>query len=202
MSRPLSETTREVYDRHAERYDAVRSKAWGEARWLARFADALPPKGRILDLGCGSGRPIAEWLIGEGFALTGVDFSEKLLDLARARWPDGDWRLCDMRTLDLGETFDGIVCWDSFFHLTQEEQRTGLPRLAAHLNVGGTLMVTVGPAAGELTGEVEGDPVYHASLSPAEYAQTLEACGMLMTAFFAEDPKCNGHSVLMARRVA
>ncbi len=202
MSRPLSETTREVYDRHAERYDAQRSKAWGEARWLARFADALPRGGSILDLGCGSGRPIAEWLIGEGFQLTGADFSEKMLELARTRWPDGDWRLCDMRNLDLGDTFDGLVCWDSFFHLTQDEQREAFPRLAAHLNPGGLLMVTVGAAAGEVTGTVEGDPVYHASLSPAEYAQALENCGMRMTAFIAEDPKCNGHSVLMGQRLA
>ena len=61
-------------------------------------------------------------------------------------------------------------------------------------------MVTVGPDAGEATGRVEGEPVYHASLSPAEYATLLESCGMRMTGFLAEDPECNDHSVLMARK--
>lgn len=201
MKPPLSETTREVYDRHAKRYDERRSKAWGEARWLARFADALPPGGRVLDLGCGSGRPIAGWLIGEGFRLTGADFSENMLALARARWPDGDWRLGDIRTLDLGDVFDGIIGWDSVNHLTPDEQRTCLPRLAAHLHPGGTLMVTVGPGAGEATGTIEGEPVYQASLSPAEYARVLEESNMQMTAYFAEDPDCDRHSVLMARRL-
>ena len=38
-----------------------------------------------------------------------------------------------MRTLDLGRRFGGIVAWDSFFHLTADEQRALIPRLAGHL---------------------------------------------------------------------
>ncbi|MEM0948698.1 MAG: class I SAM-dependent methyltransferase [Pseudomonadota bacterium] len=199
MTDPSS--TKDVYARHAEGYDARRTRALHEARWLRQFAAHLPAGGRVLDLGCGTGRPIAGWLIGEGFRLTGTDFAEPMLNIARVRWPDGDWRLADMRELELGETFDGIIGWDSFFHLTPSEQRACLPRLADHLGPNGTLMVTVGPHEGEVTGTVEGDPVYHASLSPAGYATVLEGCGMRMTAYLAEDPDCDYHSVLMARKV-
>jgi len=200
MSDPAA--TQAIYARHAEGYDARRTRALHEARWLRRFAAVLPAGGRVLDLGCGTGRPIAGWLIGEGFALTGADFAEPMLEIARARWPEGDWRLHDMRQLDLGETFDGIIGWDSFFHLTPDEQRACLPRLAAHLAPGGCLMITVGPRSGEVTGTVEGETVYHASLSPAEYAMLLEASGLRMTAYIAEDPDCDYHSVLMARKAA
>ena len=201
-SQDLSGRTRAVYERNAESYDARRSRALFEARWLRRFAGAMPEGGRVLDLGCGSGRPIAGWLIGEGFRLTGADFSEPMLQLARARWPNGDWRLSDMRTLDLPDRFDGIIGWDSFFHLTPDEQRACLPRLARHLNPGGVLMVTVGSIEGEVTGFVGEDPVYHASLSVAEYATLLDGCGMRMTAYLAEDPDCDYHSVMMAVRGA
>ncbi|MEO0653256.1 MAG: class I SAM-dependent methyltransferase [Pseudomonadota bacterium] len=193
-------TTQAVYDRHATGYDARRSRALFEARWLRRFASALPQGGHVLDLGCGAGRPIAGWLIGEGYRLTGADFSEPMLSLARARWPEGDWRLADMRTLDVPDRFDGIIGWNSFFHLTQDEQRACLPRLARHLKPDGVLMVTVGPKAGEVAGTVEGDAVFHASLSPAEYAAILEANAMRLTAFVAEDPDCDYHSILIARR--
>lgn len=196
----LSEKTQAVYDANAASYDKARSRTLHEARWLARFGAAVPRKGSVLDLGCGAGEPIASWLIAEGFALTGVDFSGAMLDIARARWPENDWREGDMRRLDLGRRFDGIIAWNSFFHLTQDEQRACLPRLAAHLNKGGTLMVTVGPDAGETTGHVAGDTVYHASLSPMEYVQILDTHGLRLTAYIAEDPDCERHSVLMARK--
>ena len=158
----------EEFERQAETYDAGRSRAFFEARWLSTFGDALSRGARVLDLGCGTGQPVSAWLIGEGFRLTGADFSDNMLEIARRRWPDGDWRLADMRALELGERFDGIVAWDSFFHLTPDEQRAAIPRLAAHLEPGGRLLVTVGPEAGEVTGSVGGEAVYHASLSPAE----------------------------------
>jgi hypothetical protein len=66
--------------------------------------------------------------------------------------------------------------------------------------VGGSLLLTVGPKDGEVDGTVGSKPVYHASLSPAEYATILQEQGLRLTGFPAEDPECNRHSVLMARR--
>ncbi len=193
--------TRNVYERKAAIYDAQRGRSLTEARWLARFARQLPDGGRLLDLGCGAGEPIARWFIAEGFSVTGVDFAEAMLDIARGRWPDGDWRQGDMRDFDLGETFDGIVAWDSFFHLTQDEQRKSIGHIARHLRPGGSLLMTVGPKEGEVAGSVGGEDVYHASLSPAGYAMCLEDSAMRLTGFLAEDPDTDQHSVLMARRL-
>lgn len=200
MTQTDPNNTQDVYDRKAEAYDRSRSRSFFEARWLTRFGDALPRGSRVLDLGCGAGEPVAAWLIAEGFQLTGTDFSESMLTIARSRWPDGDWRTADMRTLAFPELFDGIIAWNSFFHLTPDEQRHTLPRMADHLAPGGRLLVTVGPEAGEASGEVDGETVYHASLSPAEYASLLEQNGLLLTAFAAEDPGCENHTILMAKK--
>lgn len=194
------EDIRGVYERQAAVYDAQRSRVLFEARWLARFAAALPIGGRVLDLGCGAGEPIARWFMAEGFRVTGLDLAAPMLEIARGRWPDGDWRQGDMRKLHLGETFAGIVAWDSFFHLTPDDQQATLARMAAHLVPGGSVLVTVGPDASEATGEVGGEAVYHASLSPAQYAACLEDHGMRLTGFLAEDPETDKHSVLMARK--
>lgn len=195
-----SDANHEVYEAQAADYDRLRSQALFEARWLARFAACLRPGGRVLDLGCGTGQPIAAWFTAEGFAVTGVDWSQAMLAQARARVPGGDWRHADMRDLDLGETFDGLIAWDSFFHLTRDEQRATLPRMARHLAPGGSLLVTVGPRDCEAHGAVGGQPVYHASLSPAEYATLLQDNGLRLTGFLAEDPETDRHTVLMARR--
>ncbi|ETX26636.1 class I SAM-dependent DNA methyltransferase [Roseivivax isoporae] len=191
---------RDTYDRQAGVFDAQRSQALVEAGWLARFADALPGSGRVLDLGCGTGRPIAGWLTRQGFRVTGIDIAPAMIEIARRHCPEGDWRIADMRRLDLPERFDGLVGWDSFFHLSPDAQRAVLPRLAGHLRPGGALMLTVGPRAGEVRGRVGDAPVYHASLSPAEYATALEATGMRLAGFHAEDPDCGGRSVLLARK--
>lgn len=202
MAPVTPDDTRDIYERHAADYDATRSRALFEARWLARFTAQLPAEGHILDLGCGAGAPIAQWFMSEGFAVTGLDFAEAMLDLARARWPQGDWRQGEMRHFDLGRSFDGIVAWNSLFHLPPDDQRSCLACCAAHLAPGGTLLATVGPRAEETTGSVAGRVVYHASLSPAGYALALEEIGLRMTGFIAEDDATQSHSVLMARKDA
>ena len=192
--------TRAVYDRQARAFDAGRGRGLFERNWLERFTDGLVGGAHVLDLGCGAGEPIAAWLMERGYRVTGLDFSLAMLALAQQRWPGGDWRVGDMRKLDLPERFDGIIGWNSFFHLTPDEQRACLPRLAAHLTPGGMLMLTVGTSEGEVTGTVGDEQVYHASLSPAEYASLLEANGMQLCAYVATDKTCNDHSVLLAQR--
>lgn len=190
-----------LYTRHAEAWDQVRGpEVRQEGAWLARFSAFLPPGGRVLDLGCGTGRPLGAWLLGQGFAVTGVDASAPAVNLARARLTLGEWICADMRTLKLGRTFDGLLAWDSLFHLTREDQRALFPLLGLHAGPGAVLMFTSGPAEGTAMGEFAGDPLHHASLSPAEYRDRLAAEGFDVLHFTPEDPDCGGHTVWLARR--
>lgn len=198
----LSKQTRDIYERNAARFDAERPKHLHEKGWLDRFAAQLPTNGSVLDTGCGSGDPIARYLAGLGFAVTGIDAAGAMIDLAHTKFPQGDWRQADMRELKLDRQFDGVIGWDSFFHLTQSEQRAVLPRLAAHLAPGGALMLTVGPEAGEVSGHVGDDLVYHSSLAPSEYEAILRNCGLTLLEFVKEDPDCDFHTVLLAQKQA
>ncbi len=196
----LAATTQDVYERNARRFDAERSKELHERVWLDRFLSLTGEAGRVLDLGCGTGDPIAAYMTKRGFNVIGIDASAAMLAIARERFPAGDWRQGDMRHLDLPETFDGIIAWNSFFHLRQDEQRSVLRRLAEHLNPGGALMLTVGPRAGEVAGHVGDDPVYHSSLAPEEYEDALARLSLDIVRFTKEDPDCGQQSVLLAQR--
>jgi len=191
---------RDTYERQAARYDADRGKSLFERAWLDRALADVPEGGAVLDLGCGAGRPIGVYLVEQGFAVTGVDFSPAMLALFSHHVPGAKAVLADMRSLDLGHGFDAIIGWGSFFHLTEAEQRVALPGIAAHLAPGGRLLLTVGPGAGEAWGTVGDERVYHASLSQPDYAALLSAAGAPVEDFVPEDPACNGHSLLLARR--
>jgi SAM-dependent methyltransferase len=190
-----------LFTRHAGAWDQVRGpEVRQEGAWLARFSALLPTGGRVLDLGCGTGRPLGAWLLDQGFGVTGVDASAPAVDLARARLPGGEWICADMRSLDLGRTFDGLLAWDSLFHLTAADQADLFAVLGAHARPGAALMFTSGPAAGVAMGELGGDPLHHASLSPDDYRARLAAEGFEVVAFTPEDPDCSGHTVWLARR--
>jgi SAM-dependent methyltransferase len=196
----LAARTQDVYERRARRFDAERARDLHERVWLDRFLDLVSPGGRVLDLGCGSGDPIAAYMTDTGYDVLGVDASRAMLALARSRYPAGDWQYGDMRDLDLPERFDGIISWNSFFHLMPDEQRAILPRIGRHMKEGAGLMLTVGPEAGEVTGHVGGDPVYHASLAPEEYVDRLSMLGVDIVDFVPEDPSCDGQTVLLGRK--
>lgn len=199
---PDPATHRSTYDRHAHGWDAQRIKDLYEKPWLDRALEPVPKGGAVLDLGCGAGDPIARYLIDQGYVVTGVDFAPTMLDICKTRWPDNRWIEADMTRLDLPEKFDAIIGWDSFFHLTPDQQRQTLPRLLRHLNRNGRLLMTVGPRAGEVDGCVEGTQIYSASLAPDEYAAILTKHESELVLFVPEDPSCHGRTVLLAQRNA
>lgn len=99
-----------LYRRHAHSWAQARGKSLVEALWLDRFLTLLPKAAHVLDLGCGSGEPIASYLREKGCTVTGVDASPEMIAMCKARFPDGDWRVADMRALPFDERFDGIPC--------------------------------------------------------------------------------------------
>ena len=154
--REMQAGMRGVYERQAEFWDKVRSRSLAERKWLDRFIQALPEGGRVLDLGCGMGEPIAAYLISHGFSLVGVDYSAPMIERARARYPDASWLVQDMTCLDIQGRFDGIIGWDSFFHLSRDAQRALIGDLPDMLRTGGAFMATVGTDDGEVANGLQG----------------------------------------------
>ena len=127
-----------LYERHAEEWDKDRGRSLFEKAWLDRFLALLPQKASILDIGCGSAEPIARYLIEKGCEVTGIDSSPALIGMCKDRFPDQDWIVADMRTLSLDRRFDGILAWNSFFHLCPEDQRGMFPIFRRHAGTEGS----------------------------------------------------------------
>lgn len=132
-----------IYTEDAELYDIAFD--WDlseEAAWLA------PRLGRsVLEPGCGSGRMLAA-LAAHGLEPVGIDTSEEMLALARARGCEVVH--ADMTDFDLGRRFDGAVSVVSTVGiLGPEGLASHLESMARHLEPGGRYLVQQGVFATE-----------------------------------------------------
>lgn len=190
-----------IYKKHARAWTELRGHFLYEKVWLDRFLSFIPKHSHILDLGCGSGKPIAQYFIEQGYSVTGVDSSDVMIEMAQQNFPEQTWLQADMRQLHLMQKFQGILAWDSFFHLTQDDQRKMFTCFAQHAMQGTVLMFSSGPADGEAIGDMFGDALYHASLAPEEYKALLHEYGFELIKMVAEDVECAGHTVWLAQKI-
>lgn len=190
----------DLYSRRADDFDTDRTKTLFEKVWLDAFLSHVPPGSSILDLGCGSGEPIARYLIESDRLVSGVDTSPDLIALCRDRFPDQHWIVADMRGLDLATMFDGVVVWHSAIHLTPTDHVGMFDVYRRHVKPGGVLMFTSASEGGERIGEWRGEPLYHGSLSPEAYRAGLARTGFDILDHRIGDPDCGGATVWLARR--
>jgi hypothetical protein len=118
-----------------------------------------------------------------------------MISLCRSRLPNHEWILADMRRLSLGRRFDGILAWDSFFHLDHDDQRRMFAVFEKHAAAAALLMFNTGPAHGEAVGHYGGDPLYHASLAPAEYKTLIRHSGFDVLEHAKNDVRAGGRTV-------
>jgi SAM-dependent methyltransferase len=194
-----SERIMDLYQRHATDWDRDRGRSLIEKPWLDRFLALLPPSASVLDIGCGAGEPIARYFIERGCHVTGIDSSPVFIGMCKDRFPDQEWVVADMRGLSLDRRFDGILAWDSFFHLSPEDQRRMFPIFRRHARPQAALMFTGGHLRGEAIGTFKGEPLYHGSLDGAEYRSLLIQDGFEVVSHVVEDPDCDHHTVWLAR---
>jgi SAM-dependent methyltransferase len=91
----------------------------GEAREYARvMRAALPDAQTVLELGSGGGHNAFH--LKSTFTLTLTDLSPEMLAMSRAINPECEHVAGDMRTLDLGRTFDVVFVHDAIDYMTSE----------------------------------------------------------------------------------
>lgn len=191
----------EIYNKIIDWFDMHRSKDLAmEKFYLDYVLGLIPPDSTILDVGCGTGEPIAQFFIDNGHKVTGIDASKKMIERCLQRFPHQHWLLADMRELSLQQQFNVVIAWHSFFHLPQDDQLPTLKLLASYVKPAGFLVFTSGPESGEVWSDNGGYDLYHASLSPEEYTKILQQNNMELLIHKAEDPDCGGSTVWIAKK--
>jgi len=139
-----------VYDAIAQRYAAIFDKDLSDIPYLDRFLSYVRKGGKILDLGCGTGR-LTRHLADRGFEVVGVDFSEEMLKIARRNHRGIKFVYGDMRKIKFSKgSFDAVSVAYSLFHLEKKEVPAVLGKIGKVLKPGGILFLVFQEGEGEL----------------------------------------------------
>ena len=123
------------------------------------LAESIPPNGTVLDVGCGNGI-ISLQLGKEGYAVHGIDMSDKSIENAKQKNPftNVTFSVMDAETMRAsGQRYDAIVCSEVLEHLNQPSNL--VHQLADILQPNGILLVTVPNGTGQASSST-GSPMY------------------------------------------
>jgi SAM-dependent methyltransferase len=189
----------------AETYEQARSLTIG-LDYVQAFLRRLPSQPEvsepraILDIGCGTGIPLARHLALSGAKVIGLDISTEMLKKARANVPNASFISGDILTARIEGRFDGVLAWDSLFHIPLEKQEEALRKVIGLLKPNGVFLFTTGGERGELVAEMFDREFYYSSLSVEEYENMLvtENCHVIISE--TDDPRSHGHRVICCRK--
>ncbi len=133
----------EFFDRLAPNWDAALVRNEEIINTILDNAGVTAGKD-VLDVACGTGVLIPDYLKRKVRSVTGIDISPKMAEIAKAKFPQEQITiLCgDVETTNFGKKFDCIVVYNAFPHFPDPERL--IETLSGLLKTGGTLTIAHG----------------------------------------------------------
>ncbi|TRV78102.1 class I SAM-dependent methyltransferase [Streptomyces sp. 130] len=168
-----------MFDALGIEYEAAFAASATHRASLERLLGVLPPHGRVLDVGSGTGRPTARTLVDAGHEVLGVDVSPVMVDIASRQVPEAEFRCADIRTLPLEDgSFDAVCLYFALLQMPREDQGDVLRLAARVLRPGGHLAVATVPLDVEgVSGTFMGQPVEVTSFGEDAFAALVRDAG-------------------------
>ncbi|MFA6446052.1 MAG: class I SAM-dependent methyltransferase [Candidatus Paceibacterota bacterium] len=134
---------KETYNKIAEDWfkDHKNDDWWVEG--TNKFVSLLKPNLSILDVGCGAGLK-SKYLSEKGLGVTGIDISNKLIEIAKREVPDVLFYVMDMNDIEnLHMKFDGVFAQASLLHIPKNNIFEVITKLISVINDAGFLYIGV-----------------------------------------------------------
>jgi len=180
----LKKEITKTYDNIARDYDREFCKTIYFSEELDFFLSGLPRNAKLLDAGCGTGH-IAEYCENKGFDVLGIDLSEGMLEIAKARCKAARFEKKDVENYSYGKgKFDGIIALFILIHLKSFEKT--LKKFHSALRQGGFLFLGMAKGKGEFFGKEPLNPemkMFFKYTTRKEISQLLEKSGFTITKF-------------------
>jgi SAM-dependent methyltransferase len=180
----MTDEVRDSYDAMAEEYAALflgdLDRDTDARGWLAVFAKlAAPRNGPVVDLGCGPGH-VVNFLSELGLTAIGYDLSPGQIAQARNAFPDSQFHVADLASLDNADSsIGGIISRYSLIHMLPSRLSDVFEEWMRVLEPGAPVLVSF---FGSSSAEAHGTPFDHKvvtahELFPATIAQQLQDAG-------------------------
>jgi 2-polyprenyl-3-methyl-5-hydroxy-6-metoxy-1,4-benzoquinol methylase len=192
-------------------YDAIAStyvERYGRSKvrdsWLTELIALLPRQARVLDLGCGSGLPVARELVARGFDVVGIDGSARQIEMARGNVAGAEFLQADTTEIELDPaSFDAVTAFYSITHIPRGEHSLLLRRVAMWLKPGGIFVASMGSE--ELADRTEdwlGTPMFFSHYDADTNAALVRSAGFTVerTEVVAQDNEDASFLWIVARR--
>lgn len=179
VGKKWKEITKNSYDKHAKEFASFTTIFRGKLeKWINYYSDQFPKGSLVLDIGCGAGRD-ALYLANKGLSITGIDFSQRLIRIAKKKVPSGKFLVMDFENLSFPKNnFDGVWASASLLHIPKRRLLQTLKKINLVLKKNGLFFSLYRVGEGEkLTQEKRGDAVlerFYAYYKPEEIATLLK----------------------------
>jgi SAM-dependent methyltransferase len=141
----MSENAKRLYNDLAWLWPLWSDPITGYADWCNQVTRLIRQYSKrdvhtLLNMGCGGGKNVFN--LKNQFAVTGVDISQAMLDLAQHLNPECNFILGDMRNCSLGQEFDAVLVDDAISYMASRAELSAVFQNAYHhLRVGGVMVV-------------------------------------------------------------
>ena len=172
------EIVRKGYNKIALEYLNTRTDDSEDVLLLHELVKRLPKGAHVLDAGCGAGVPVTKFL-SEFFEVTGVDFAETQIQLARTLVPNAHFLCEDITCLTFPDHFfDALCSYYALIHIPREEHEVVLQNFHRMVKPSGLLLVCMGSESiEEDLGEYHGAKMYWSHYDADTNIRLVEDCG-------------------------
>ena len=192
----INAMTRQAYNLAAQKYHDLFYNEMNEKEYdrklLDSFASRFKNNSVICDAGCGPSGHIGRYLLDKGLKVTGVDISEKCVELARLNNPDMKFECADISNLPFdNNSFNGLISYYSIINTPKIYVNRIFTEFRRVLKPEGYLLVAV--KAGTTEGYINDllgikTKIYSALFTQEEIVSYFSKAGFLLEFFNRRNP--------------
>ncbi|MDP3966175.1 MAG: class I SAM-dependent methyltransferase [archaeon] len=191
------------YDKIANWYHKDRKTTRETIFFLKKIVEKLPKRGKVLDLGCGTGYPATKFFSDKGYDVMGVDLSSEMLKIAKEVVPSGKFIKKDMTKINFPkDSFDIIVSFAAILHVPKKQQKGLFKKMYKILKPNGRVLVSItnvdhGTYTNNWMGKTK---MYWVENSKKENLNLIGNSGFKIIQVKDIGPKNDQHSYILAKK--